>query len=395
MLAKKPDVYILNIANVEAAWIANPTKVTKKLEQLFSKTGFSVIQVTTFSQLDELVKNGPEHILFVNTYGEAIPIPDGWDDWAPYLQKIGSNVRDKSWTVVSMTGYPFYYTVKLGSSPVPIVAREQTNGLGAFISVCQGQVQGPVTVETSVTLVGTTALSRTGEFAMPKSLWASRCFYWEPKESIELIRAFYAAGRLEAAAAVKMGKGMFLYNGMMAPDFGSNVSEYSDDLLTRLTFAFSLDSTTESSLEEWVGHPAQFLDSLEHDLSTSLSKMVKKGKKKVTEKDVQKHIESILDLKYRDHRFRKEQNRFPYSLKAYEPDFVSDLLNTAIEVKKCSSESSAKGIVGQINDDIVAYRTKYPNLLFVVYDLDKFIADKIGFTQDFERFNPGVRVIVV
>ncbi len=50
-------------------------------------------------------------------------------------------------------------------------------------------------------------------------------------------------------------------------------------------------------------------------------------------------------------------------------------------------------IIAEINDDILAYRTKYGNLLFVVYDLG-FIRDVDLFAAHFEE-SQGVMVRVI
>jgi len=59
------------------------------------------------------------------------------------------------------------------------------------------------------------------------------------------------------------------------------------------------------------------------------------------------------------------------------PDFVLSRLNLAVEIKFCTN-GREKDIIAEINDDIVAYRTKCANLIFVVCDL--------GFIRDVERF---------
>jgi hypothetical protein len=50
----------------------------------------------------------------------------------------------------------------------------------------------------------------------------------------------------------------------------------------------------------------------------------------------------------------------------------------AIEVKFCGREGREKEIIAEINDDILAYKTKFGNLVFAVYDC--------GFIRDVDRF---------
>jgi hypothetical protein len=76
--------------------------------------------------------------------------------------------------------------------------------------------------------------------------------------------------------------------------------------------------------------------------------------------------------------FSRETDRIEYSSKTYTPDFTMGKLDLVTEIKLCGREGREKEIIAEINDDILAYRTKYGNLLFVVYDL--------GFIRDTDRF---------
>ena len=64
-----------------------------------------------------------------------------------------------------------------------------------------------------------------------------------------------------------------------------------------------------------------------------------------------------------------------------------------IEVKLIKGTGKRKTIIEQINADIVGYRPKWSNLLFVIYDIQS-IQDIPEFIEGFER-SKGVRVIVV
>lgn|SRR4030042_1142159 len=109
------------------------------------------------------------------------------------------------------------------------------------------------------------------------------------------------------------------------------------------------------------------------------------------EKEVQEAFENLLigaDIHY-----GREVDSIEYSSKTYKPDFSLPELDLAIEVKLCSQGQREKELPEEINDDILAYKTKYQNLIFIVYDL--------GFVRDIERFcgsfekhtNVTVRVI--
>jgi hypothetical protein len=91
--------------------------------------------------------------------------------------------------------------------------------------------------------------------------------------------------------------------------------------------------------------------------------------------------------------YSREAQRIEYSSKTYVPDFTIRKLDLAIEIKLCNRESREKEIIAEINDDILAYRNEYGNLLFVVYDLG-LIRDTDRFTASFEQHqNVIVRVV--
>lgn len=91
--------------------------------------------------------------------------------------------------------------------------------------------------------------------------------------------------------------------------------------------------------------------------------------------------------------FSRETDSIEYSSKTYVPDFTISRLDLAIEIKLSNRAEREKEIIAEINDDILAYRQKYGNIIFVVYD--------IGFIRDIDRFigqfeeNDGVVVRVV
>lgn len=108
------------------------------------------------------------------------------------------------------------------------------------------------------------------------------------------------------------------------------------------------------------------------------------------EKEVQHAFENLLvgaSIPY-----SRETDRIEYSSKTYTPDFTMPQIDLAIEMKLCGP-GREKEIIAEINDDILAYRTKYGNILFVVYDLGQ-IRDLERFTVSFEQHqNVIVRVV--
>jgi hypothetical protein len=109
------------------------------------------------------------------------------------------------------------------------------------------------------------------------------------------------------------------------------------------------------------------------------------------EKEVQDAFENLLigaDIAH-----SREADRIEYSSKTYAPDFTLPQLDLAIEIKLCAGQGREKVIIPEINDDILAYRTKYGNLLFVVYDVGQ-IRDVERFTASFEQHeNVVVRIV--
>jgi hypothetical protein len=109
------------------------------------------------------------------------------------------------------------------------------------------------------------------------------------------------------------------------------------------------------------------------------------------EKTIQDAFENLLigaDVPY-----SRETDRIEYSSKTYAPDFSVARANLAIEIKLSNRKEREKEIIAEINDDILAYSTKYGNIVFVIYDTG-FIRDVERFTHHFED-HEGVVVKVV
>lgn len=109
------------------------------------------------------------------------------------------------------------------------------------------------------------------------------------------------------------------------------------------------------------------------------------------ERDVQDAFENLLigaDIPY-----SRESDSIEYSSKTYIPDFSLPKINLSIELKLCNRNGREKEIIADTNDDILAYQTKYSNLLFVVYDLG-FIRDEERFRKSFEEHeNVTIKVV--
>jgi len=126
-------------------------------------------------------------------------------------------------------------------------------------------------------------------------------------------------------------------------------------------------------------------------IQNNLRKLVRDKPK--SEKEIHDAIENLLIGTKYGTLFVREKISIPYSSKYYIPDFASKSLDTIIEAKFCDSSEDEKKIIAEINDDIVAYTTKFNKLIFVVYDLG-FIRDVSQFKKPFETMKM-VTVLVV
>jgi hypothetical protein len=94
------------------------------------------------------------------------------------------------------------------------------------------------------------------------------------------------------------------------------------------------------------------------------------------EREVQNAVETLFLAADVEH--AREVDHIEYSSKTYVPDFTLKKLDLAVEIKLCDNNKREKAMIGEINDDILAYKQMYGNLLFVVYD--------VGQIRDVERF---------
>jgi hypothetical protein len=109
------------------------------------------------------------------------------------------------------------------------------------------------------------------------------------------------------------------------------------------------------------------------------------------EKDVQDNFERLLVGS--DFPYTREKDRVIYSSKTYIPDFVLKEISMAIEIKICNRDGKDKEIISEINDDILAYNTKYKNTLFVIYDIGK-IRDVEEFKSSFKAYD-NIMIVVI
>jgi len=109
------------------------------------------------------------------------------------------------------------------------------------------------------------------------------------------------------------------------------------------------------------------------------------------EKNVQDAFENLListDILY-----ERENPSIEYSSKKYIPDFSFNQLDLIVEIKLCTETTTEKSLISQINDDILAYQTKFGNLIFLIYDIGQ-IRDISKFSHSFENTDKVIIKIV-
>jgi hypothetical protein len=112
-------------------------------------------------------------------------------------------------------------------------------------------------------------------------------------------------------------------------------------------------------------------------IENSFRKIIRKTPKH--ENEINDTIENLFIGAGLDGQFTREKEHIIYSSKTHIPDFVFKPIETTVEGKFCDTLTRQKEIISEINDDIVAYKTKYSNLIFVVYDL--------GVIRNVDKFN--------
>ena len=110
-----------------------------------------------------------------------------------------------------------------------------------------------------------------------------------------------------------------------------------------------------------------------------------------SEKEIQDSIENILNTL--GVKFSRDREVTSVAGKSFKPDFIVEEIDLAIEVKLAKPSHGVAQIQEEINADISAYRTKWKNLLFIIYDLG-VIQDPYKFqTENTRLFGISVRVI--
>jgi hypothetical protein len=109
------------------------------------------------------------------------------------------------------------------------------------------------------------------------------------------------------------------------------------------------------------------------------------------EKDIQDAFENLLigaDISY-----HREHPHIAYSSKTYVPDFTFEKIDLALDVKLCAKTTREKEMIAELNDDIMAYKTKFGNVMFVIYDVG-MIRDVDRFTSEFKTRDDVIITII-
>ena len=109
------------------------------------------------------------------------------------------------------------------------------------------------------------------------------------------------------------------------------------------------------------------------------------------EKEIQDAFENLLigaDIPY-----RREFPHIAYSSKTYVPDFTFEKIDLALDVKLCAKGTREKEMIAEMNDDIMAYKTKFGNIMFVIYDVG-IIRDVDRFTSEFKTRDDVIVTII-
>jgi hypothetical protein len=120
-----------------------------------------------------------------------------------------------------------------------------------------------------------------------------------------------------------------------------------------------------------------------HLIENNLRKAIRQ--KPTKESEVSDALETLLIGANLEKDFFREKEHIPYSSKTYIPDFVFKRISTIVETKFCDKAGRDKEIIAEINDDIVAYKTAYSNLIFVVYDTGGVIRNADEFKDSIEK----------
>jgi hypothetical protein len=125
-------LYILNCSDSNGWWITgfSAQSLAQDFYNLLSPYFARTVVVQNTAQLGQLLNGDPlkgetlQNAVFINTCGEAVPIPTSFsgspyseDGYANYCYLLGQKVNQYNWTWSNIVGYPFYYVTNTGQFP--------------------------------------------------------------------------------------------------------------------------------------------------------------------------------------------------------------------------------------------------------------------------------------
>lgn len=147
----------------------------------------------------------------------------------------------------------------------------------------------------------------------------------------------------------------------------------------------ALDELKNSKIEEVydgknTSDEASMILKIINILERKLRKIIRNSP--TTEKEIQDSVENLLIAS--DIIYKREFPSISYSSKKYIPDFSFSKQSLVLEIKFCNRQTREKELIAEINDDIMAYKQDFSNLLFLIYDIG-FIRDVNLFASEFEK----------
>ena len=194
------DVYIISIRNIRSSLI-NKAVARSSLTNMAREYGFTVNMVSSYSMLRSIMRNPPGQAIFVNLHGEIMPVPQG-RSWRDFYVDLGNAVKEYGWTIVNISGYPFYYSSSRIIGP---------SGLNAFLSVVDASANCFNPRKVSLTSEGTKLTRLARLTGLLQGLSASNCADWQglPQKIV-----FLNDDRFCGASAIRVGRGWFVHVGL-------------------------------------------------------------------------------------------------------------------------------------------------------------------------------------
>lgn len=206
------DVYVIAIPGIEAQSIFDVQVVANEITSAAGAKGLTVHLISSFDQLDALVRNPPSNVIVINGHGETVPIPMSWGtSWQPLYDQIASDVINEGWTFVSIVGYPFYWVIPQTNENNWSGPNPGQDGLSRFLSGVGGQATTAwAATNSSLTSAGSQAASHFG-LSFPSTQMFARAVSWQ---GVIPVSIFYDDSSSLGASAIKMGNGYFTAIGL-------------------------------------------------------------------------------------------------------------------------------------------------------------------------------------